>query len=130
MWQVFIVIYLSYLILGPHWIANLISGRNVEIVDSPTKLFRRAIFISYVAILFTSWFLYKPSLSTFTAALIMAVAAATGFYIKYGMEPLPMHIFLIGFIIHTGYEYMTPELWLAISMILFYMFTHEKIYRV
>ena len=128
MWQTFIIIYLSYLILGPHWVAKLLGGKKLDIVNSPGQFLRRSIFISYVALLFTAWFLYKPSMASFVGALLMTVAAAIGFYIKYGTEPIPMHLLLIGFIVYKGREYMSPELWLTMGLVLFYTLTHEKIY--
>ena len=128
MWQTFIVVYLSYLILGPHWVAKFLNGKKLDIVSSPGQLLRRSIFISYVALLFTAWFVYKPSMTSFVSALIMTIAAAIGFYIKYGTEPIPMHLLLIGFIMFKGREYMNPQLWLVMGLILFYTLTHEKIY--
>jgi hypothetical protein len=128
MWQTFIVVYLSYLILGPHWVTKFLNGKKLDIVSSPGQLLRRSIFISYVALLFTAWFLYKPSMTSFVSALIMTITAAIGFYIKYGTEPIPMHLLLIGFIIFKGREYMNPQLWLTMGLVLFYTLTHEKIY--
>jgi hypothetical protein len=128
MWQVIILVYLSYLILGPHWVAKFLDGKKLDIVSSPGEFIRRSIFISYVALLFTAWFVYKPSMISFVSALIMTIAAAIGYYIKYGTEPIPMHLLLIGFTVYKGRKYMTPQLWLVMGLILFYTLTHEKIY--
>ena len=128
MWQLFVLMYFSYLILGPHWESKLITGDRLAIVDSLSEFGRRSIFISYVALLMIAWFLYKPSMASFVGALLMTVAAAIGFYIKYGTEPIPMHLLLIGFIVYRGREYMSPELWLTMGLVLFYTLTHEKIY--
>ena len=128
MWQAFIILYLSYLILGPHWETRLIKGEKLRVVKSLMELGRRSVFISYVALLFVAWFLYTPSMSSFMGALIMAGAATAGFYLKYGLETIPMHLFLVMFIIHRGLEYMNIQLWMTIGLLIFYTFTHEKLY--
>ena len=128
MWQVFIILYLSYLILGPHWETKLLRGEKLAIVDSAKELGRRSIFISYVAILFVAWFLYKPSSITFMNALIMSGSAMVGFYLKYGPETVPTHLFLVGFLIYSGLKYMNPQLWITLILIGFYTLTHEKLY--
>ena len=128
MWQAFIILYLSYLILGPHWETRLIKGEKLRVVKSLMELVRRSVFISYVALLFVAWFLYTPSMSSFMGALIMAGAATAGFYLKYGLETIPMHLFLVMFIIHRGLEYMNIQLWMTIGLLIFYTFTHEKLY--
>lgn len=128
MWQIFLIIYMSYLILGPHWETKLIQGKKMEIVDSPKEFLRRSIFISYVTLLFTAWFLYKPTMSSFISALSLAGFAASGFYMKYGHEYVPMHSLLILIILFNGQRYMTPQLWLTIILIIFYTTMHDKIY--
>lgn len=128
MWQTFIILYLSYLILGPHWETRLIKGEKLRIVKSLTEFGRRSIFISYVALLFVSWFLYKPSMTSFMGALIMTGAATSGFYLKYGRETIPMHLFLVLFVIYRGMNFMNTQLWLTLTLLVFYTFTHEKLY--
>ena len=128
MWQVFVIIYLSYLILGPHWETKILKGEKLAIVDSVKELGRRSIFISYVALLFVAWFFRKPSSVTFMNALIMTGAATVGFYLKYGSETVPMHLILVTFLIYSGRQYMNPQLWVTLALIGFYTLTHEKLY--
>ena len=128
MWQIFIILYLSYLILGPHWETRLIKGEKLRIVESLTEFGRRSIFISYVALLFVAWFLYKPSMTSFVGALSMTGAATSGFYLKYGRETIPMHLLLVMFVIYRGMKFMNTQLWLTLTLLTFYTFTHEKLY--
>jgi hypothetical protein len=128
MWQTFIILYLSYLILGPHWETRLIKGEKLRIIDSLQELGRRSIFISYMALLFVAWFLYEPSTTGFVSALMMSGAAAAGFYLKYGRETIPMHIFLVMFVLYKGINYMNTQLWLTLALLTFYTLTHEKLY--
>jgi hypothetical protein len=128
MWRVLVLLYISYLILGPHWETKILKGEKLDIVDNFKELGRRSIFISYVALLFVAWFLRKPSSITFMNALIMTSAATAGFYLKYGTETIPMHIFLVTFLIYSGLKYMNPQLWMTLCLVLFYTLTHEKLY--
>jgi hypothetical protein len=129
MWWVFLLLYCSYLILGPHWESKLLKGEKLAIVDSKEELGRRSIFISYVALLFISWFLLQPSQSSFTSALILTIAATTGFHMKYGPEkPIPMHILLTLFLLFKGRMFMTIQMWVTMILVAFYTTMHEKLY--
>lgn len=128
MWRVFILVYLSYLILGPHWETKLLKGEKLDLVDSARELGRRSIFISYVALLFVAWFFYKPSSITFMNALIMTGSATVGFYLKYGRETVPMHLLLVGFLMYSGKRYLNPQLLVTLTLVGFYTLTHEKLY--
>jgi hypothetical protein len=128
MWKVFILVYFSYLILGPHWETKLLKREKLDIVDSPKELLRRSIFISYVALLFVAWFLYKPSPNSFISAILLTGSATFGFYLKYGLETIPMHLLLNIFLLYTGREYIDPQLVITLTLITFYTLTHEKLY--
>jgi hypothetical protein len=129
MWWIFLLLYCSYLILGPHWETKLLRGERLAIVDSERELLRRSIFISYVALLLISWFLLFPSESSFMSALLLTVAATTGFHMKYGPEkPVPMHLLLTLFLLYQGRSYMSIQLWLTMALITFYTLMHDKLY--
>jgi len=128
MWEVFILLYFSYLILGPHWETKVLKCERPLVVVSIRELGRRSIFISYVALLFTAWFLYKPSMTSFMSALLLSGSATAGFYLKYGRETIPMHIFLNIFLLYNGRKFMDPQLWITLGLITFYTLTHEKLY--
>ena len=129
MWWVFLILYCSYLILGPHWESKLITGEKLAIVDSVRELFRRSIFISYVALLMIAWFLYKPSQTSFVSALLLTLMAMTGFHMKYGPEkPFPMHLILTLFLLYTGKKFLSLQLLVTIALVAFYTLMHEKLY--
>jgi hypothetical protein len=128
MWQVFVILYVSYLVLGPHWIANSVQGKQLAIVDTPHELLRRSVFISYVALLYVAWFLWKPTQSSFTNALILSGAATLGFYLKYGREVVPMHILLNLFVLYRGRDYMDSQTWLTLVLLVFYAVTRDILY--
>ena len=128
MWQLFLVLYMSYLVLGPHWIANVVQGKKLAIVDTPREFLRRSIFISYVALLYVAGFLWKPSQSSFINALMLSGAATLGFYLKYGRETVPMHILLNLFVLYKGRNYMDLQTWLTLVLLVFYAATRDILY--
>jgi len=129
MWQIFIILYMSYIILGPHWESRLIEKKPLRIVDSPKEFFRRSIFISYTAILYTAWFLYNPSYSSAINALLLSGSATYGFYTKYGPEkPFPMHILLNLFILFMGTQYLDTQTLFTFLLLLFYYLTQDILY--
>jgi hypothetical protein len=129
MWQVFIVLYFSYLTLGPHWIAKLVRKEPLDIVKSPTEFLRRAVFISYVALLYTAWFLYRPSLSSFLNALAVSLAATLAYYSRWGPEKtLPMHALLNIFILVSGKQFVDTQTFITLALGVFYLMFQNKIY--
>lgn len=129
MWQLFVAVYFSYLILGPHWISNIITGKKVRMVDSPVTLIRRSMFISYVSLLYTAWFLYNPSQLTFMYAALMSMMATMAFYTEYGPEdPLPMHLFLNFAILVMGRDYANVQFLVTMLLIIMYPLTKNIIY--
>jgi len=129
MWQVFIVLYFSYLTLGPHWIAKLVRKEPLDIVKSPTEFLRRSVFISYVALLYTAWFLYRPSLSSFLNALAVSLAATLAYYSRWGPEKtLPMHALLNIFILVSGKQFVDTQTFITLALGVFYLMFHDKIY--
>lgn len=129
MWQLFVAVYFSYLILGPHWISNIITGKKVRMVDSPATLIRRSMFISYVSLLYTAWFLYNPSQLTFMYAALMSMMATMAFYTEYGPEdPLPMHLFLNFAILTMGRDYANVQFLVTMLLVIMYPLTKNIIY--
>lgn len=129
MWWFFLLLYCSYLILGPHWETKILKGEKLAIVDSKEELGRRSIFISYVALLFVSWFLLRPSQSSFMSALILTIAAMTGFHMKYGPEkPIPTHLLLTLYLLYQGRYYMSIQLWFTLALVVSYTLMHENLY--
>ncbi|QIG59537.1 hypothetical protein [Dishui Lake phycodnavirus 2] len=130
MWQVFILLYFSYLVLGPHWIAKLVRQEPLDIVTSPGEFFRRSVFISYVGLLYTAWFLYRPSLSSFMNALAVTGAATLAYYTRWGAEKtLPMHVLLNMFILVVGKKYVDTQTWVTLFLGIFYLLFQGKIYN-
>ena len=129
MWYIFVILYVSYLILGPHWESKLLERKPLLIVDSMKELGRRSIFISYVSLLYTAWFLYRPSYATAINALLLSGGATYGFYTKYGPEkPIPMHVILNVFLLIMSMEYLDFQTVLTVSLLVFYQLTRNMLY--
>lgn len=129
MWYIFVILYVSYLILGPHWESKLLERKPLLIVDSAKELGRRSIFISYVSLLYTAWFLYRPSYATAVNALLLSGGATYGFYTKYGPEkPIPMHVILNVFLLIMSMEYLDFQTLLTVSLLVFYQLTRNVLY--
>jgi uncharacterized membrane protein len=131
MWQLFVAVYLSYLFLGPHWVSHLITGKQLRLVDSPKTLARRSVYISYVSLLYTAWFLYAPSAMTFVYAALLSMAATMAFYTQYGPEdPLPMHLFLNFAVLMMGRDYANEQFFLTMLLVIFYPLTRNILYDI
>lgn len=129
MWQLFVGIYFSYLFLGPHWISNLLTGTKLRIVDTPVTLFRRSMYISYISLLYTAWFLYNPSKTTFIYAALLSFLSTMAFYTRYGPEdPLPMHLILNFIILLMGRDYTDVQFLMTLLLITMYPLFRNFLY--
>jgi hypothetical protein len=129
MWYIFLILYVSYIVLGPHWESKLIEKKPLNIVNSVKEFGRRSIFISYVSLLYTSWFLYNPSYVTGINALILSASATYGFYTRYGPEkPFPMHVLLNMFILLMSMEYFDFQTVLTVCLVVLYQLTRNVLY--
>ena len=130
MWGILVAIYFSYLLLGPHWISNILTGHELQIVDSPRTLLKRSVFISYVSLLFTAWFLYAPSETSFVYAALISMVSTMAFYTQYGPEdPLPMHLLLNFTILTMGREYANIQFYVTMLLVIMYPLTKNIIYN-
>lgn len=80
---IYIFLYISYIILGPHYISRLLKNDNLEIVDSTTTLLSRIFFLSYIAYLTNAYFFIKPNIITWLIAIIVNISALLGYIIKW-----------------------------------------------
>jgi hypothetical protein len=68
-------------------------------------------------------------MTSFMSALLLTIAATTGFHMKYGPEkPIPVHALLVMFLLFRGSKYMSPQLWLTMGLVTLYTLMHEKLY--
>ena len=80
---IYFILYVAYIILGPHFIARLIKGDTLEIVDSPTTFFSRALFLSYLSYLATAYFFLNPTQTTWIIAIIINISAIIGYIVRW-----------------------------------------------
>lgn len=125
----FVFLYFSYVFFGPYWFGKLVTGQKIDRATDAKEIFRRASFLSYIGLLFVAWFLYKPSLSSFTNALLVTSAATAGYYMKWGHEQWPMHIVLNVFVVYKGLEYVSKETIMTLLMLGGYFGLQGKIYK-
>lgn len=80
---VYLILYVAYIILGPHFIARLIKGDQLEIVDSPTTFFSRALFLSYLSYLATAYFFLNPTQTSWLIAILINISALIGYIVRW-----------------------------------------------
>ena len=80
---IYIILYFSYVILGPHFIRRLINSDKLLITDNFSKLYKRLLYFSYITILYNAYYFYNPSLESFYNALFMNSICILGYIIKW-----------------------------------------------
>jgi len=59
------------------------KGDQLEIVDSPTTFFSRALFLSYLSYLATAYFFLNPSQTSWLIAIIINISALIGYIVRW-----------------------------------------------
>lgn len=80
---IYIFLYTSYVILGPHYISRLIRNDTLEIVDTQSELISRLFFLSYISYLTSAYFFFNPNIISGTIAIIVNITALLGYIIKW-----------------------------------------------
>lgn len=80
---IYIFLYTSYVILGPHYISRLIRNDTLEIVNTPTELISRVFFLSYISYLTSAYFFLNPNNTTWIIAILVNITALLGYIIKW-----------------------------------------------
>ena len=80
---IYIFLYASYVILGPHYISRLIRNDTLEIVNTPTELISRVFFLSYISYLTSAYFFINPNNMTWIIAILVNISALLGYIIKW-----------------------------------------------
>lgn len=80
---IYIFLYASYVILGPHYISRLIRNDTLEIVNTPTELISRLFFLSYISYLTSAYFFLNPNNMTWIIAILVNITALLGYIIKW-----------------------------------------------
>ena len=142
---VYLFLYVSYVILGPHYINRFFRGDKLKIASNFNQIFRRMLFLSYIAFLYSAYYFYKPNLETFINTLIINLIASIAFIIKwyrarkqhpYYYSGIVMHLLLIiplfislFFIkIRLIYKFGNLSLFTIIFLII-YVFIEKDIYQ-
>ena len=104
MWQIFLILYASYLIFGPHWESRLIEKKPYKLLIQSRNFLDSLYLYRTSHFLYTAWFLYKPSYKTLMNALMISGGATYGYHSRWGPEtPFPMHVLLNIFLLIAGY---------------------------
>lgn len=80
---IYIFLYSSYVILGPHYISRLIRNDTLEIVNTPTELISRLFFLSYISYLTSAYFFINPNSLSWIIAILVNISALLGYIIKW-----------------------------------------------
>jgi len=80
---IYIFLYTSYVILGPHYISRLIRNDTLEIVDTPVELISRLFFLSYISYLTSAYFFINPNSLSWIIAILVNISALLGYIIKW-----------------------------------------------
>ena len=80
---IYIFLYTSYVILGPHYISRLIRNDTLEIVDNSQTFISRIFFLSYISYLTSAYFFLNPNSITWIIAILVNISALLGYIIKW-----------------------------------------------
>ena len=135
-------LYISHIILGPYYYSFLIKGQKPKyIVKSPIDLLQKSVYITYISMLLTIYFLINPNTETYSCGFIMTLVALVAYIIKYDkseylIESIVLHtLLLLPYIFYKFYYDIQIKLYeptfmtyLTIILLISYYFFQDIIY--
>ena len=137
---IYIILYLLYVVMGPHFIVKSIKGQKLDIANSFTVLILRMIFFSYISLLYAAFYFHKPNTEKFVNTVIVILIATIGFNIKWSDDEnygtlvhflilLPVLISSYVYKINISkYKFNNLSLFTIIMLVVYY-FVQNKIYN-
>ena len=138
---IYIIIYILYVVLGPNLFIRLCENRKLRIAQSLEVILLRMIYLSFLALLFSAYYFYKPNPENLLNALLVNFTATIAYHVKWNKyyqynKSVLMHILIIIPIIVSAYiekiNILTYKLNLSLLFIIIllflYYFFHDYIY--
>ena len=81
---VYVILYVSHLILGPYYINFLLNNEEIKFKTKNIKeLLKKSVYITYVSLLYTIYFLIYPTTESFLIAFFITLVALLSYVIIY-----------------------------------------------
>ena len=80
---VYLLLYICYVLFGPHYIMRTLRQDKLNIAENIQEIFRRMLFLSYIAYLYNAYYFYNPNSESLINALIINFLAFFIFIIKW-----------------------------------------------
>ena len=80
----YLILYVSHLILGPYYINFLLNNKKIKFkTKNIIELLKKSVYITYVSLLFTIYFLIYPTTESFIIACLITLIALLSYIIIY-----------------------------------------------
>lgn len=142
---IYTLLYLSHIYYGPYFYRFLMKNKEMKYKSKNLKeILNKSIFITYVSMLYTIYFFYKPNAESFINALLMTVLALIFYIIKYNNKRsehfcdsiIDHSLLILPFIFYKNsfnivlktYNFRNQSFF-TIILLFIYTANHKKIYK-
>ncbi len=139
---IYIFLYISHIILGPYYYRFLFNSTTPKFISkSLSEILKKSIYITYISMLFTIYFLLNPTPETYMCGLLITSLSLIFYIIKYKdskyfKESMIDHSLLIlPYIFYKFYYDIQIKLYkpttisyFTILFLISYIFIHDLIY--
>ena len=80
---IYILLYISYVSFGPHYIMRIIKKNNLDIAENVQEIGQRMFYLSYISYLYNAYYFYNPNVETFVNAIAMNCLSLIAFTVKW-----------------------------------------------
>ena len=142
---IYIIIYILYVIVGPHFFYKLATNKNIELSNNFCDYYSRSLYLCCISIIFIVYFYLYPNIFNLSIALIFIISSIIGYIFKfknlndeYFMPGLFIHIllslplFIHLFFIKYNFKFTNSNYLTIILLILFtiiYSLNQNNIYK-
>lgn len=141
--MIYVILYITHIILGPYYYRFMLKGQRPKYISNTiSDILKKSVYITYISMLYTIYFLIKLDTESYICALSMTLISLITYIIKYGgkgrffsASAFDHTLLIIPFIFYKSYYNINIEMYnpgmlsyLTMIILIIYAFTHKQIY--
>ena len=141
---IYLFLYISHIILGPYYYRFYLKNQKIKYKSKNYyEILKKCLYITYVSLLYTIYFLIYPNSESFVLALLMTILSFFTYIFIFPNSPhfkislidhsillLPFLYFYFKFNIKISHFKATNQSFFTFYLILFYVYYYKQIYDI
>ena len=137
------ILYITHIILGPYYYRFMLKGQRPRYISNTiSDILKKSVYITYISMLYTIYFLIKLDSESYICALSMTLISLITYIIKYQgksefftVSIIDHTLLTLPFIFYKSYYNINIEMYnqgmlsyITMIILIIYVFIHKQIY--